>query len=74
MVEQQAIGRVVRLGQKRPVVVTRYIMRDTVEEVTSFSFHNMPSTNISLTCFPERSFSPRLEARRGYEWFSGGFS
>ncbi|PWY71402.1 helicase [Aspergillus eucalypticola CBS 122712] len=32
MVEQQAIGRVVRLGQKRPVVITRYIMRDTVEE------------------------------------------
>ncbi|PYH29360.1 DEAD/DEAH box helicase [Aspergillus neoniger CBS 115656] len=32
MVEQQAIGRVVRLGQKRPVVITRYIMKDTVEE------------------------------------------
>ncbi|CAI7574972.1 unnamed protein product [Penicillium glandicola] len=32
MVEQQAIGRVVRLGQKNPVVITRYVMRDTVEE------------------------------------------
>lgn len=36
MVEQQAIGRVVRLGQKRPVVITRYIMKDTVEEVFIF--------------------------------------
>ncbi|GLA70717.1 hypothetical protein AtubIFM55763_000889 [Aspergillus tubingensis] len=32
MVEQQAIGRIVRLGQNRPVVITRYIMKDTVEE------------------------------------------
>lgn len=31
-VENQAIDRVHRLGQVRPVVVTRYIMRDTVEE------------------------------------------
>lgn len=38
MVEQQAIGRVVRLGQKRPVVITRYIMRDTVEEVFAFLY------------------------------------
>ncbi|KGO46229.1 Helicase, C-terminal [Penicillium expansum] len=32
MVEQQAIGRVVRLGQQSPVVITRYIMKGTVEE------------------------------------------
>ncbi|KAJ5998980.1 hypothetical protein N7451_006790 [Penicillium sp. IBT 35674x] len=32
MVEKQAIGRVVRLDQRNPVVITRYIMRDTVEE------------------------------------------
>ncbi|KAJ6007434.1 helicase [Penicillium herquei] len=32
MVEQQAIGRVVRIGQMKDVVVTRYIMRQTVEE------------------------------------------
>ena len=33
MVEKQAIGRVVRLDQRNPVRITRYIMRDTVEEV-----------------------------------------
>lgn len=50
MVEQQAIGRVVRLGQKRPVVITRYIMKDTVEEVFAFP-SNIHSRNIALTCF-----------------------
>lgn len=31
-VEAQAIGRVVRLGQEKSVVITRYIVRSTVEE------------------------------------------
>ena len=31
-VESQAIGRAVRLGQKKPVTVTRFITKDTVEE------------------------------------------
>jgi SWI/SNF-related matrix-associated actin-dependent regulator of chromatin subfamily A3 len=30
-VEKQAIGRVLRLGQERPVTVTRFIMRNTIE-------------------------------------------
>jgi SWI/SNF-related matrix-associated actin-dependent regulator of chromatin subfamily A3 len=32
-VESQAIGRVVRLGQQRPVTVVRYMMNKTVEKV-----------------------------------------
>jgi SWI/SNF-related matrix-associated actin-dependent regulator of chromatin subfamily A3 len=32
-VESQAIGRVVRLGQQRPVTVVRYIINKTVEKV-----------------------------------------
>lgn len=32
-IEAQAIGRVFRLGQKKNVVITRYIVRNTVEEV-----------------------------------------
>ena len=34
MVENQAIGRVLRLGQKRNVKVVRYIVKGTVEEVS----------------------------------------
>jgi SNF2 family DNA or RNA helicase len=37
MVEQQAIGRALRLGQTKKVVVSRYIMRGTIEEVCSVS-------------------------------------
>ena len=33
-VEAQAIGRAVRLGQKKPVKITRFIMKDTIEETT----------------------------------------
>jgi SNF2 family DNA or RNA helicase len=33
MDEQQAIGRALRLGQTKKVVVTRYIMKGTIEEV-----------------------------------------
>lgn len=33
MMEFQAVGRVVRLGQTKPVTVYRYIMATTVEEV-----------------------------------------
>lgn len=38
-VEAQAIARAVRMGQTKNVLVTRYIMRGTVEEVS----HNVPS-------------------------------
>ena len=31
-VEAQAIGRTIRIGQQKAVQVTRYIVRDTVEE------------------------------------------
>ena len=32
-IEEQAIGRALRLGQTRPVTVIRYIVQNTVEEV-----------------------------------------
>lgn len=32
MIEQQAIGRALRLGQTKKVVVSRYIMKGTIEE------------------------------------------
>lgn len=33
MVEDQAIGRALRLGQKREVTIIRYVMDDTIEQV-----------------------------------------
>lgn len=33
-VEDQALARVHRMGQRRPVVTIRYIMRDSIEEVS----------------------------------------
>ena len=33
MAEEQALDRVHRIGQTQPVVATRYIVRDSVEEV-----------------------------------------
>lgn len=38
MVEDQAIGRVLRLGQKKEVKVIRYIIKDSVEEVGEDSY------------------------------------
>ena len=33
MAEEQAIDRVHRMGQRREVVATRYIVKDSIEEV-----------------------------------------
>lgn len=41
-VEEQAIARVLRLGQKKNVCVIRYIMRSTIEEVR-LSIHGIVS-------------------------------
>ncbi|CAI7613115.1 unnamed protein product [Penicillium pancosmium] len=38
MIEKQAIGRALRLGQTKKVVVSRYIMKGTIEEVALKSF------------------------------------
>ena len=33
-VEQQALARIYRMGQKRPVTTVRYVMRDSFEDVS----------------------------------------
>lgn len=38
-VENQAIGRALRIGQGREVTVTRYIMSGTIEQVSNISDH-----------------------------------
>ncbi|XPS70549.1 hypothetical protein M3J07_002764 [Ascochyta lentis] len=51
-VESQAIGRVVRLGQTRPVTVIRYIMKRTVEEHVrriQLRKHNLASQGFAQT-------------------------
>jgi SWI/SNF-related matrix-associated actin-dependent regulator of chromatin subfamily A3 len=45
-VESQAIGRVVRLGQERPVTVIRYLVDRTVEKVV---MPGLPSSVLRLT-------------------------
>lgn len=37
-VEDQALARVHRMGQRKPVVTIRYIMRDSIEEVSVLLF------------------------------------
>jgi SNF2 family DNA or RNA helicase len=32
-VEEQAIGRALRMGQRRPVTVVRYMVKNSIEEV-----------------------------------------
>lgn len=47
MVENQAIARVLRLGQTRNVKVVRYIMKGTVEEVSQLATRlKLPLLNI----------------------------
>jgi hypothetical protein len=46
MVENQAIARVLRLGQTRNVRVVRYVMKETIEEVRASDTIRM---NIALT-------------------------
>lgn len=38
MVEKQAMDRVYRMGQKRNVIVIRYIVKDSIEEVSHERF------------------------------------
>ena len=33
--ENQAIARALRIGQEQPVLVTRYVMQDSVEQVSA---------------------------------------
>ena len=38
MAEEQAVDRVHRMGQTRPVTITRYYVKDSIEEVREFVF------------------------------------
>ena len=42
MAEEQALSRIHRMGQKKPVVTVRYIMQDSIEEVSAhLSYRDM---------------------------------
>ena len=62
-VESQAIGRAVRFGQEKTVTVERYIMKDTVEEVSRprsrhiFMQTDLISSSLSRTCSLENASS-----------------
>lgn len=38
-VEDQALARVHRMGQRRPVITMRYLMKDSIEEVCHSDLH-----------------------------------
>jgi SWI/SNF-related matrix-associated actin-dependent regulator of chromatin subfamily A3 len=45
MVENQAIARVLRLGQKRNVRVVRYVIKGTIEEVRKLCALKLQAAN-----------------------------
>jgi SNF2 family DNA or RNA helicase len=47
-VESQAIGRIFRLGQGKPVIVVRYIVDKTIEEVVSLNSHSSVRSHAQL--------------------------
>jgi hypothetical protein len=48
MIEEQALCRVHRVGQQREVTTVRYLIRDSFEEVSSFSY-DIATTSIKAT-------------------------
>jgi hypothetical protein len=48
-VENQAIARALRIGQEQPVVVTRYIVQDSVEQVGT-PLEKKTYTNLNRIC------------------------
>ena len=44
MVEDQALDRVYRIGQTKPVTTVRYIVKGTLEEVRSILYASLPPT------------------------------
>ena len=49
MVEEQAIGRALRLDQTRQVTVVRYVMNDTIEQVLLNLLFPLPFLRIEQT-------------------------
>lgn len=51
MAESQAIARVHRMGQRREVLTTRYLTRDTIETVSKRTYRAYTSTTFHLSCY-----------------------
>lgn len=47
MAEAQAIDRVHRIGQPRNVLITRYLIKDSIEFVSS-GFHTHPRVHVAF--------------------------
>ncbi|RTE70723.1 hypothetical protein BHE90_014873 [Fusarium euwallaceae] len=64
-VEEQAIARAVRMGQTRPVTVTKYIVKRTVEEnILSLQKKKSSLAKFTLDSGPEDEVSGKLEDLR----------
>ena len=58
MAEEQAFDRVHRMGQPRAVAITRYVMKDSIEEVTSPPYQQL-MMNICIHTDSSTSYSYR---------------
>lgn len=69
-IEEQAIARVVRMGQKRPVTIFKYITTGSIENESLPNFTLMMQTNFPIDCCKiareEDANHQAIDARQGW--------
>jgi hypothetical protein len=68
MAEEQAFDRVHRLGQAREVIVIRYIVRDSIEEVSYRAIPEMPENNFLINPVHHANSKRKIEPNPGVIW------
>ena len=68
MAEEQAFDRVHRLGQTREVIVIRYIVRDSIEEVNYRAIPEIPKINFLINPVHHANSNRKIEPDPGIIW------